>query len=403
VSSGTKQQAKFDEALQEAFSYRDTGRLAEAEQVYRSILKRRPSHSEANTGLGHTLKAQGKFLEAEGLYRRVVAVAPNSPDAHNDLGVVLLDQDKLEEAEAAFRKALALDPEMTHALRNLGLIVAARGRLSESLPLFKRHAALAYGKPNATSEPTHKIQHDQEQRQYLDSLKPDANTALDIEGERVTGNAVNTSSRDQIASQWQTNSPQYVVVDNFLNDEALARIRHYCWGAPIWKFANSAGFIRALPEHGFACPLLVQIEEEMRSTFPTILKQHELRYWWAYKYETERKGTHVHADFAAINVNYWPAPDEANLDPNTGGLIIWDKPAPLDWGYAKYNASPESAAEFLKRSGARPVTVPHRGNRAVIFNSNLFHETDKISFKPGYQNRRINITMLYGLREKAGT
>ena len=52
-------------------------------------------------------------------------------------------------------------------------------------------------------------------------------------------------------------------------------------------------------------------------------------------------------------------------------------------------------------TGARSVTVPHRANRAVIFDSDLFHETDRIAFKEGYLNRRINITMLYGLRESA--
>jgi Tfp pilus assembly protein PilF len=398
VSLSTKQLAKFDSALQEALNYRNAGRLAEAEQVYRSILKRRPSLSEANAGLAHTLNAQGKVLEAEASYRRVVAVAPNSADAHNDLAIFLFAQGKIDEAVAACRTALTLDPRMTEAHINLGLALAAQGRLAESHSSFKRHAALAYGKSGEPAGPLIKIQHDHEQRQYLESTG--ANSALDLEGERVSGKAVNPDFRDSIAALWATNSPQYVVVDNFLTDEALNRIRRYCWGAPIWKFANSAGFIRALPEHGFACPLLLQIDEEMREVYSTILKQFPLRYWWAFKYETERLGTHVHADFAAINVNYWIAPDEANLDPDTGGLIIWDKPAPLNWGYKEYNCAPQSARDFLKQAGARSVTVPHRGNRAVIFNSNLFHETDKISFKPGYMNKRINITMLYGMRDE---
>jgi hypothetical protein len=44
--------------------------------------------------------------------------------------------------------------------------------------------------------------------------------------------------------------------------------------------------------------------------------------------------------------------------------------------------------------------VPHRANRAVIFDSDLFHETDDIAFKDGYLNRRINVTLLYGRREE---
>jgi hypothetical protein len=47
------------------------------------------------------------------------------------------------------------------------------------------------------------------------------------------------------------------------------------------------------------------------------------------------------------------------------------------------------------------MTDPHRANRAIIFDSDLFHETDRITFKEGYLNRRINITMPYGRREAA--
>jgi hypothetical protein len=81
--------------------------------------------------------------------------------------------------------------------------------------------------------------------------------------------------------------------------------------------------------------------------------------------------------------------------------VVWDAPAPLDWDLAKYNDDPAAARDFLARAGARSVTVPHRGNRAVIFDSDLFHETDRIAFKDGYLNRRINVTLLYGRREAA--
>ncbi|MFD9466401.1 hypothetical protein ACFWBT_36795, partial [Streptomyces sp. NPDC060027] len=45
-------------------------------------------------------------------------------------------------------------------------------------------------------------------------------------------------------------------------------------------------------------------------------------------------------------------------------------------------------------------TIRYRQNRAVIFNSDLFHASDAIRFQPGYKNLRINITMLYGDREE---
>ena len=44
--------------------------------------------------------------------------------------------------------------------------------------------------------------------------------------------------------------------------------------------------------------------------------------------------------------------------------------------------------------------VPYRENRAVIFDSALFHQTDVYRFKRGYRSRRINLTLLYGMMEK---
>ncbi len=57
--------------------------------------------------------------------------------------------------------------------------------------------------------------------------------------------------------------------------------------------------------------------------------------------------------------------------------------------------------EWLTQQGAREIKIPYRANRAVVFNSDLFHETDDIAFKEGLTNRRINITLLYGHRHRS--
>lgn len=51
--------------------------------------------------------------------------------------------------------------------------------------------------------------------------------------------------------------------------------------------------------------------------------------------------------------------------------------------------------------GVKTVKIPYQTNRAIIFNSDLFHETDEIAFKNDYLDRRINITLLYGHRLRA--
>jgi len=156
-----------------------------------------------------------------------------------------------------------------------------------------------------------------------------------------------------------------------------------------------------MPEHGFGAPLLAQIAEELRTAYPAIFAGHPLRHSWAFKYDSSLSGIAVHADFAAVNVNFWITPDEANLDPEGGGLIVWDTAAPLDWDFVKYNTAGNEIRDYLASRNAKSVTIPYRANRAVIFDSDLFHETDRLSFKEGYANRRINVTLLYGDRQTA--
>jgi Tfp pilus assembly protein PilF len=404
------QTSKLEAALQQAVLHHRAGRVSEAERLYRRILRERPSHIGANTALGMALKDLGKLDEAAAVFRRVAAISPNDASSHNNLGSVLFSQRKLEEAEAAYRRALALKSDMANTLRNLALVLVDRGCIAESVPLFRRHAELSYPAPEhppgSDAPPAaHKVRHDQEQREYLKINSAGAVTAFHLEeGSRVAGNAVNPDgSRGEVAARWQSNSPQIAVIDNLLTDEALDKLRQYCWGSTVWQRSYPSGYLGAMPEHGFACPLLMQIADELRSTYPEIIGENLLLRWWGFKYDTRLSAIKIHADFAQVNVNIWIAPDEANLDAESGGLIIWDTPAPLEWNFAQYNRADaeQNIRSFLAEAGAKSVNVPHRANRAVIFDSDLFHEGDQIAFKEGYLNRRINITMLYGTRESA--
>ena len=138
---------------------------------------------------------------------------------------------------------------------------------------------------------------------------------------------------------------------------------------------------------------------------PKIFKNHQLTQLWAYKYDSRAceknnyfTGIKAHADFAAVNVNFWITPKSANLDPSSGGLVVYNAEAPLEWDFKSYNNNDEKIREEILKCGQKKTIVPYNENRVVIFNSNLFHETDSIEFKDGYENRRINVTMLFGQR-----
>jgi hypothetical protein len=120
---------------------------------------------------------------------------------------------------------------------------------------------------------------------------------------------------------------------------------------------------------------------------------------WAFKYDSTVRGINVHADFAAVNVNFWITRNEACRDLANSGLVIWDKEAPKEWRFREYNgtASETQIRRFLADVGAGSIRVPYRSNRCVILNSTLFHETDRFAFVDAYEHRRINIILLYGV------
>ena len=71
------------------------------------------------------------------------------------------------------------------------------------------------------------------------------------------------------------------------------------------------------------------------------------------------------------------------------------------WDFESYNTDTDMVVEELLRpTNFANITVPHKPNRAVIFDSALFHQTDKYTFKQGYENGRINLTFLFGRMSK---
>jgi len=374
------------------------GAIEEAEEAFRTTIRYAPNNADAHVNLSALFFEQSRLPEAETAARKAVQLNAAQPEAHNALGNVLREQGRLAEAEAEYREALRLAPDYVEGYKHLAMALEEQGRLDEAFSLFGRHAQLAFASEQAPSTfPAHKLKHDEEQRAWLGR---DAGFHLG-DGSRIAGAAINPGNKvSEISALWRSAQPQIVVIDDLLTPEALEKLRRFCLDSTVWRQVYDGGYLGAFPEHGFAPPLLAQIAEELRTVYPAIIEDYPLLHFWAFKYDSSLNGIKKHADFAAVNVNFWITPDEANLDPDHGGLVVWDAAAPLDWNFAKYNAAEDDITAFLKAQDSKPVTIPYRANRAVIFDSDLFHETDVIAFKPGYENRRINVTLLFGRRQK---
>jgi len=104
------------------------GRLREAEQGYRALLKAQPRHADAFHHLGVLQAQRGRLDEAIRLMRASLAIHPTAPNVLNDLGVALEKSKRLEEAVEAYEQALALQPDYIEVHYNLGNTLLALGR-----------------------------------------------------------------------------------------------------------------------------------------------------------------------------------------------------------------------------------------------------------------------------------
>ena len=440
-------------ALQQALALHRNGDAAAAEALYRAVLAEQPGHDEASYNLGLLLAGRGAHTEAQAHFQTALksrpdvaqhwlayaealltsghpreahmvltrgqqrglagppvdallrqaqaALAPTEMDRRLAHATEHAVQGRLAEAIAEYRGIIASDPQNAQAHFRLASILSETGHIAEGFAHYMRRAYLVHegparapGKP----EPAHRTKHDREQADYLGLTTPLPLHLAD--GERLPGAAVDPANATSLlVEQWQSAWPQAVVIDNFLTQAALEKLQRYCAGSTIWRRNYEAGYIGATPEDGLACPLMAQIAEEIIVTFPAMIGGHAFRYLGAFKYDSALStGTNTHVDNSAVNVNFYIAPDEANLDPDSGGMDIWDVALPAGDDMRKFNGDEATARDFLARSNARLTRIPHRCNRAVIFKSDLFHKTSDCSFREGYSNKRINVSLLFGQR-----
>ncbi len=119
--------------VETALAYHKSGRLSEAETIYRRVLNEDPLHFDALHLLGVISNQAGNSAQAVRLIRQALLQNPRHPFAQNNLGLAIQAQGKLDEAAASFRKALSIKPDFADAYYNLGNVLQAQGKLDEAI------------------------------------------------------------------------------------------------------------------------------------------------------------------------------------------------------------------------------------------------------------------------------
>jgi tetratricopeptide (TPR) repeat protein len=222
---------------------------------------------------------------------------------------------------------------------------------------------------------------------------------VDIEG----GAAIGAGNDWRAIEEGFLASPTSITaIDGFLSPQAHEALQRFCRESTIFFGHNATGYVTSYMADGFACSLLYRIAEELQALMPTVLGGRHLHNMWVYRYGAEGNGVEAHTDDAAVTFNFWIGPEDASLDPDHGGLVLFAKEQPLDWDWTDINLR-KNAPDVKTRIGAflsdaEQVTVAHRPNRAVLFGSNMFHRSDRFAFRQGFGNRRTNVTLLFGER-----
>ncbi|MFN4151935.1 MAG: tetratricopeptide repeat protein, partial [Candidatus Sericytochromatia bacterium] len=347
-----------------------------------------------------------------------------------------------------YQKAIESDPDNYQPYKNMGLTYIDKNDWKKAHKYFSKSVELRYDKNIVNSNEDvivgkHKLKHDIEQLEYLIENKLlNSEFRKEIDNYREVYHEISTKYPDsflinlkenlaskirktfdkniytlkntyienelfsnknnyqEIEEKYLNLETQVIYFDEFLTPETLKMVQDFCNESTIWhEFRRNRGYLASYMDNGLSTEVLYQISDELRKKMPKIFDNLYLMNIWAFKYDSKMDGVLVHADEAIVNVNFWIAPEDANLDKSSGGLIVYDVKAPIDWSFEKYNADTNYIYSYLSKNNANKIVIPHKENRAVLFDSSLFHETDKFNFKEGYENRRINVTLLFGKRE----
>jgi protein O-GlcNAc transferase len=238
MRNGNKPSSASQRLFADAVSSLQSGKLAEAEQAFRKLLRRQPDHPGALNLLGILLTRLGRFAEAEPYIRRATSVTAGSDATFYNYGLVLYSLNRPLEALDAFARALALNAQVAETWNNRGTVLNALGRYDEAIDDFDQAIAL---KPGYAEAFCNKGKPLVQKRGYADALAA-FDTALELDPD--------------LAEAWQGRGDVLAVLGR--HEEAIAAFAKATSSRPDYAeaYCNAAKSLAQMGRHDDALAAL---------------------------------------------------------------------------------------------------------------------------------------------------
>jgi predicted TPR repeat methyltransferase len=141
--SRKKHNIGLSDVLSNAIAFHKEGRLVEAENNYRTLLKLMPKQPDACHYLGLLLHQKGRSEEGIELIKKALDILPTYTDAQNNLGNIYKELGELDKAANCYRNVLESVPDYAPALNNLGIVMQKQGDYDEAVAILNKATELS--------------------------------------------------------------------------------------------------------------------------------------------------------------------------------------------------------------------------------------------------------------------
>ena len=126
------------EALERGIALHESGKIEQAEKLFRQLISQHPTHPDVLNLLGVVILKRKDRKQAADLFRQAIAVRGDIAEFHVNLATALQGMRQYEEAERIARRAVELKPDYSKAWQLIGVAQANLRRRKEAMESYHR-------------------------------------------------------------------------------------------------------------------------------------------------------------------------------------------------------------------------------------------------------------------------